>query len=354
MVKVISFFNHKGGVGKTTTVHNIGYGLAMLGKKVLLIDADPQMNLTAAVYGLSTDAYYGNGEESLWREYNEKYTSLYSCLRQILIKEPKEVIFYNYNNSQDNSGVSFDLLRGSIEINSLDADLMGIIQNRNTITRDYFSSLGGELNKIYKNYDFVLIDQSPSAASIINAIFSLTADFVIIPSTPTFFCLQAVNNLTDIWQNWYELLSLYASTINTKGIDLKSKFLGIIIQQGKRYKGGNATHTEEWKEIVNNGIKSFTQSLLSKSVSEKEFQQVFSEDNKSKPYIIATYNNFTDKLRSICDNKGLPIVALTKEDLPTESSSDDTNKQYLKSWESIQSTNSYICESLLKLAELKV
>ena len=64
MGKVISFFNHKGGVGKTTSVHNIGYGLAKLGKKVFLIDADPQMNLTATVYGLSTESIYSDTEAS--------------------------------------------------------------------------------------------------------------------------------------------------------------------------------------------------------------------------------------------------------------------------------------------------
>jgi cellulose biosynthesis protein BcsQ len=47
-------FNHKGGVGKTTLVPNLGFILADQGQRVLLIDADPQMNLTAAMYGLST------------------------------------------------------------------------------------------------------------------------------------------------------------------------------------------------------------------------------------------------------------------------------------------------------------
>jgi len=342
--KVISFFNHKGGVGKTTTVHNIGYGLARLGKKVLLVDADPQMNLTAAVYGLSTDSYYGNGEESKWQEYNEKYTSLYSCLWNIITKEPNEVAYYQYSNPKEN--ITFDLLRGSIELNSLDADIMGIIKSNNNITNDQIALLGGGLNKIYKDYDFVLIDQSPSAASIINAIFALTSNYVIVPSTPTFFCLQAVNNLIDIWTQWHKLFSLHQSTVNTKGLDLHSKFLGVVIQQGKKFKDGNAKHTEEWKAIVNDGIKKFTQSQLSKSITESEFRRIFSESN---PYIIATYNHFTDNLRAICDKQGLPIVALTEEDLPIFSAKKAKDDRYFKSWESIQKINKYICESLLKL-----
>jgi chromosome partitioning protein len=60
--KVISLFNHKGGVGKTTLVHNLAFALGDLGQRVLLIDADPQMNLTASMYGLSTSVEYGMDE----------------------------------------------------------------------------------------------------------------------------------------------------------------------------------------------------------------------------------------------------------------------------------------------------
>lgn len=68
MGKIITFFNHKGGVSKTTLVHNLGFMLADKGCKVLLIDADPQMNLTAAIYGLSTSTEsYSNIANNLMR-----------------------------------------------------------------------------------------------------------------------------------------------------------------------------------------------------------------------------------------------------------------------------------------------
>src|SRR3989344_4683362 len=54
MVKKIAFFNHKGGVSKTTTAFNVGWMLAEKGKKVLLIDADPQCNLTGLIMGYTT------------------------------------------------------------------------------------------------------------------------------------------------------------------------------------------------------------------------------------------------------------------------------------------------------------
>jgi len=76
MGKIITFFNHKGEVGKTTLVHNLGFIFADKGCKVLLIDADPQMNLTSAIYGLSTSVEYSTDEQSKWSQNIEKYISL--------------------------------------------------------------------------------------------------------------------------------------------------------------------------------------------------------------------------------------------------------------------------------------
>ena len=77
MAKVISLFNHKGGVSKTTTVFHLGWKMASLGKKVLIVDADPQCNLTGLTLGL------GN-YDALFKFYDSKQnTDIFNSLVQV-------------------------------------------------------------------------------------------------------------------------------------------------------------------------------------------------------------------------------------------------------------------------------
>ena len=80
MGSIITVFSHKGGVGKTTLVHNLGYILADRGKRVLLVDADPQMNLTSAVAGFTDSVTYGEDGSEPWLEFLSTYPNLSSFL----------------------------------------------------------------------------------------------------------------------------------------------------------------------------------------------------------------------------------------------------------------------------------
>lgn len=131
MSVVISFFNHKGGVGKTTTVHNLSAALADKGKKVLVIDADPQMNLTASVYGIPLDSYYDNignnndndaidlfseeidalaneieyihSQESTWHSFQSKYLSFYDYLASYLYDQETDKPIFRKTSSNDSN-----------------------------------------------------------------------------------------------------------------------------------------------------------------------------------------------------------------------------------------------------------
>ncbi len=152
MSKIIALANQKGGVGKTTTAVNLGIGLARQGKKVLLVDADAQGNLTDSLG---------------WNEPDKLLITLATIMTKIIMDEPIEP---GEGILHHDEGV--DLMPANIELSAIEVSLVNTM-SREIILRNY-------LNEVRKNYDYVLIDCMPSLGMItVNALAA--ADSVIIP-----------------------------------------------------------------------------------------------------------------------------------------------------------------------------
>ena len=151
--KVIALTNQKGGVGKTTTAVNLGVGLVQQGKKVLLIDADAQANLTMALgYNRPDDIPI----------------TLSTVMQNIIDDKSFDVSQGIIHHSE---GV--DLLPSNIELSGFEVRLINAM-SRERVLKTY-------VNEVKKNYDYVLIDCMPSLGMItINALAA--ADSVIIPT----------------------------------------------------------------------------------------------------------------------------------------------------------------------------
>lgn len=157
---VISLINHKGGVGKTTSTASIGAGLARMGKRVLLIDIDPQANLTIN-FSLSPD------------EGKNIYESL-------LGKYPLPIV-------ETKSGV--DLVKSTLDLSAVELEIQAVI-GRENILKDL-------IKPVKKKYEYILIDCPPSLGILtINAL--VASDRIILPIEPGRFAVTGMTRLQEI------------------------------------------------------------------------------------------------------------------------------------------------------------
>jgi chromosome partitioning protein len=157
--RVISISNHKGGVGKTTSAINIGAGLNILKKKVLLIDLDPQANLSQSLGIIDNDK------------------NIYGALRGQYKLEPINIL------------KGLDLIPSTLDLSGAEVELSGE-PGREYILKELIDPLRG-------SYDFIIIDSPPSLGLL--TINSFTAsDEILIPLQAQYLALQGLAKLVEV------------------------------------------------------------------------------------------------------------------------------------------------------------
>lgn len=224
--KVISIFNHKGGVSKTTTTYNLGWKLADQGHRVLLVDGDPQCNLTGLLLRDEFEDYYTD---------DRKINNLKDGVRSAFEGAPQPIKAIDCYNPTENSNLF--LIPGHMDLSEYDPSLSLSLNSNNAITT--LQNLPGSFYELIKlcaeKYfiDYVIIDMNPGLSAI-NQTFFISSDAFIIPTNPDPFSVMALNTMQKIlprWKQWAVNSITFFETATYTLPQKNPRFVGEIIQR---------------------------------------------------------------------------------------------------------------------------
>ena len=255
MAKQIALFNHKGGVSKTTTAFNLGWMLASKDRKVLVIDCDPQCNLTGMVLGYKNEdefdvIYKADGVRNIRDGLAPAFESR---------PAPIEPVICETIDGQPN----MFLMPGHIGLAEYEVTL-GIAQelSGSLVT---LQNLPGSLRHLFDitaascDADIVIIDMSPSLGPI-NQNLLMPSDYFIIPMAPDYFSVMATESLSSVLPKW----STWASKAKATSVlqkatypfpDIHPKFLGTVIRRFRLREGDTPSQAfQKWIDEIEIGI----------------------------------------------------------------------------------------------------
>ena len=258
-MKLLTIFNNKGGVGKTTLLYHLGCILAEEGKKVLLVDFDSQCNLT--LYGFSVeelhkiwmeeDNFFDLGFDYAKNEFGEKRFSSF-C-------KDTRTIHFILKPTEDGTGDIEELPKPRRLFDNLDMipGRLSLYSYENKIAARWNDVYAGDplaIRTITKirlcaqkysemyGYDYVLLDTSPSLGAL-NKTIIMNADGFVIPALPDMFSLYGIRNIGNAIGNWQKELNTIFTLVSQEKRKLFPdkivQFLGYTIYNAKKRKSSN-------------------------------------------------------------------------------------------------------------------
>lgn len=251
-VKIISLFNNKGGVGKSTLGYHLGYALNEMGYKTLFIDLDPQCNLTIC----SIDA---EKLHEIWEDEDPFMDDYEKALKDNpKINDTPRSIHFLLKPTEDGLSdplsmpppIELDdnlfLIPGRLSLHKYENKLAerwsGAYQGDNLTIRTITNirSICEQYSDKYK-FDYVIIDTSPSLG-ILNKTIISTVDGFFVPAQPDMFSLYGIRNIgnsLELWQKEFETIYSLISEDKRKKFPKKFvQFLGFTIYNAKKYSSG--------------------------------------------------------------------------------------------------------------------
>ncbi len=236
-MKIISVFNNKGGVGKSTLTYHLGNALAELGHRVLMVDLDPQCNLTICAMREETLHAIWEEEDSFIDDFESaipENPEIFNYPRSIhfILKPTEDGISEPQNISPPYSiGNNIDLLPGRLSLHKYENKIAerwsGVYQSDNLSIRT-ITNIRGICQRYAEayNYEYVLIDTSPSLG-ILNKVIMSTVDGFFIPAQPDMFSLYGIRNIGNAFNYGKENLQIFIPSFRRKKVKISNKLCSV-------------------------------------------------------------------------------------------------------------------------------
>jgi chromosome partitioning protein len=229
-MKIISFINYKGGVGKTTLSANVATELANIGKRVLAIDLDPQTNLTFSFYNIYEWQELVKKGQTIKHWYDEFLDNDLDATLNSLIVEPEKIKTELKNNK---SKGCLHLISSHLELINVDMELATRYggNSERTIRSSFlrlFSRLKNGLDEINDKYDVVIIDCPPNF-NIVTQNAIIASDLYLVPAKPDFLSTFGIDQLVMHINVLVEKYNKYVEESNDDAWEkIDPKLLGVI------------------------------------------------------------------------------------------------------------------------------
>lgn len=328
MGRVISLFNHKGGVSKTTTAFNLGWMLGALGKRVILADFDPQCNLTGMVLGY-------RGIEDLANTYQQSPpNNVKDGLSPAFESKPRQIVGVECFVVPGNDNLL--LLPGHIGLAEYETTL-GIAQELSgslLALRNLPGSLRYILDSTAEKYsaDYVIVDMSPSLGPI-NQNLLMTSDYFIVPLHPDYFSSMALSSLAKTLPRWKAWADTAYSVDVLREADYpfpepRVQFIGSIVQKYRPRNGRASSAFQRWIDQLELGLKIELVPALEKAnlINCNTFREKIGLDPWSPIMSVADFNS----LIAESQEHQVPVYALTSELLSQKGAVWDQTKESME------------------------
>lgn len=321
MAKTICLFNHKGGVSKTTTTFNLGWGLANKDCRVLMVDLDSQCNLTGLVMG--EKALDINLMDNLYASRDN--LTLKPIVEKIIDgQKPQMIIDSEMGNILKTQNKNLFLLPGHLKVSDLDSQISVSLKIAQGVpaTKNIPGNLPRVLQLIAEKneIDYVILDLSPNVGGL-NQIALMSSDYFIMPTSPDYFCLQAIYSLAKTIAEWQKEIDYFKQNADvassSKLLKNKPVFLGAIQQRYRPRNSKPAKSFQNWIDKIRESIRKDFIPILEKMecvVNQDKFQESIPIGDNLQPYDLAHVPDF-NSLIAKSQERSKPIFELTEDDL---------------------------------------